>query len=106
METLARVSNGDLRKAITTLQSAVRLQGPRVQPADGPGRGGRHPARRRADRDARVRHQQLPGRAGRRHGRHRGRLRGAFTLPWSGPLSICQAIDKQRVQQRFTWTAR
>ena len=32
METLARVSNGDLRKAITTLQSAVRLQGPRVQP--------------------------------------------------------------------------
>jgi len=32
METLARVSNGDLRKAITTLQSAVRLQGPRVRP--------------------------------------------------------------------------
>ena len=32
METLARVSNGDLRKAITTLQSAVRLQGPRVAP--------------------------------------------------------------------------
>ena len=31
METLARVSNGDLRKAITTLQSAVRLQGPRVR---------------------------------------------------------------------------
>ena len=32
LETLARVSNGDLRKAITTLQSAVRLQGPRVRP--------------------------------------------------------------------------
>ena len=32
MDTLARVSNGDLRKAITTLQSAVRLQGPQVAP--------------------------------------------------------------------------
>ncbi|KAK9814340.1 hypothetical protein WJX72_004141 [[Myrmecia] bisecta] len=30
METLGRVSGGDLRKAITTLQSAVRLRGPRV----------------------------------------------------------------------------
>ena len=32
-ETLSRVANGDLRKAITTLQSAVRLRGPAVAPA-------------------------------------------------------------------------
>jgi DNA polymerase III gamma/tau subunit len=32
METLSRVSNGDLRKAITTLQSASRLKGPVVEP--------------------------------------------------------------------------
>lgn len=32
MEALSRVSNGDLRKAITTLQSAVRLKGPQVRP--------------------------------------------------------------------------
>lgn len=32
-ETLSRVANGDLRKAITTLQSAVRLKGPAVEPA-------------------------------------------------------------------------
>ena len=31
MEALSRVSNGDLRKAITTLQSAVRLMGPQVR---------------------------------------------------------------------------
>ncbi|KAK9800220.1 hypothetical protein WJX73_010887 [Symbiochloris irregularis] len=33
METLSKVSGGDLRRAITTLQSAVRLQGPDVAPA-------------------------------------------------------------------------
>ena len=31
MEALSRVSNGDLRKAITTLQSAVRLKGSQVR---------------------------------------------------------------------------
>jgi hypothetical protein len=30
MEVLGKVSGGDLRKAITTLQSAVRLKGPLV----------------------------------------------------------------------------
>lgn len=34
MEGLSRVSNGDLRKAITTLQSAVRLKGPQVRHTD------------------------------------------------------------------------
>ncbi len=33
METLGRVSGGDLRKAITCLQSAVRLRGSTVEPA-------------------------------------------------------------------------
>ena len=33
MEALSRVSNGDLRKAITTLQSAVRLKGLQVRHA-------------------------------------------------------------------------
>lgn len=32
METLGRVSGGDLRRAITTLQSAVRLKGTHVEP--------------------------------------------------------------------------
>ena len=33
LEALSRVAGGDMRKAITTLQSAVRLQGSPVQPA-------------------------------------------------------------------------
>ena len=33
METLGKVSGGDLRKAITCLQSAVRLRGSKVEPA-------------------------------------------------------------------------